>query len=109
MSRRWNRIRNRGILSMSIGIDSCDVGCISFRDNRSSSIVRDYIFNCWVRCRGNNSRTIGRDVSGCWKKCRGNSSSCGCWNRRRVNMNRSIYRDTSGRIFRDNICCCRCQ
>ena len=47
-----------GILSMMIGIDTCGGGCIRFRDNMSRGIGRESSGNLWVRCRGNNSRTI---------------------------------------------------
>ena len=42
-----------------------------FRDNISRRIVWDGSGNSWFSCRRNNSRTIGRDISGCGKKCRG--------------------------------------
>ena len=82
--RRWSQIRYRCILSMRIGIDACDDGCIRFRENRSRRIVRDGSGNLWVRCRGNNSTIIERARGGCWKNFRGRISSGDCWNRCRV-------------------------
>ena len=42
-----------------------------FRDNISRRIVWDGSGNSWFSCRRNNSRTIGRDISGSCKKCMG--------------------------------------
>ena len=72
--RRWSRIRYRGISSIMIFVDACGGGCIRFRENISRRNVRDGSGNSWCRCRGNNSRKIGRDINGCSKKCRGESS-----------------------------------
>ena len=69
--RRWIQISYRGILSKIIGIDAYCGGCIMFKENSSRRIVRGGSGNSWFSCRRNNSRTIGRDISGCCKKCRG--------------------------------------
>ena len=107
--RRCSQTRYRCILSIRIGIDACDDGCIRSRETRSGSIGKDSSGNLWVRCRGNNIRTIERDRSGCWKNFRGDISSGCCWNRRMVNRSIMIIRDTSGRIDRFDSSSCHCK
>ena len=121
---RWIQIRYRGVLSRNnsiekgggwirfkrilsrwVGIDTCCVGCILFRDNSNGMFDRGGSGNCLVRCRGNSCRNIGSNVSCCRKKCRGDSSIGGSWNRCRVNRSRRIGRDDSEMIGREASSC----
>ena len=56
MLRRW------------IGIGTCGGGFIRFRDNTRMRIGRYGSGNSWFMCRGNNSRKIGREISGRWNR-----------------------------------------